>query len=408
MSVDRARRRRDQHQRVAQEIDARTRRTKPFVVDVVHPIEVRGNEEVRRRARFDLLGERVARAVRHDDLVSAVADVNAATCASSASLRLAAPKTSMSAAAATCDDARPSRHAPSECLAERFAQYTEKYNAASGDRRLERSTTMTAKREAHRLESTRRATGMSTAADVRMQGFRRRSEVPAVLAWIDQHASQLAGESVPIEDAMGRVLASDVVATDRRAGIRSLGDGRLWRARRRHLGRERVQPHCAARRRPGASRAAARSQRRAGDRRSHHDRRSDSARRRRRRACGIRARIRRAASRSRGRLRPGSTSRIAERTSPQGASCCVPAGACVPRMSRSSLRSATPTSTRCSARACASSPRATRWSHPAHRKTCTRSTTRIRTCFEVFCRATAACSSARFGWATILPSFARP
>lgn len=53
---------------------------------------------------------------------------------------------------------------------------------------------------------------MSTAADVRMQGFRRRSEVPAVLAWIDQHASQLAGESVPIEDAMGRVLASDVVA----------------------------------------------------------------------------------------------------------------------------------------------------------------------------------------------------
>ena len=53
---------------------------------------------------------------------------------------------------------------------------------------------------------------MSTAADVRMQGFRRRSEVPAVLEWIDRHAHRLPGESVSIDDATSRVLASDVVA----------------------------------------------------------------------------------------------------------------------------------------------------------------------------------------------------
>lgn len=53
---------------------------------------------------------------------------------------------------------------------------------------------------------------MSTAADVRMQGFRRRSEVPAVLEWIDRHAHRLAGEPVSIDAATGRVLASDVIA----------------------------------------------------------------------------------------------------------------------------------------------------------------------------------------------------
>ena len=54
---------------------------------------------------------------------------------------------------------------------------------------------------------------MSIAADVRMQGFRQRSEVPAVLTWIDDKACALAGERVCVEDASGRVLASDVVAT---------------------------------------------------------------------------------------------------------------------------------------------------------------------------------------------------
>jgi molybdopterin molybdotransferase len=50
-------------------------------------------------------------------------------------------------------------------------------------------------------------------ADVRMQGFRRRSEVPAVLDWIDRHAQPLAAETTPIDRATGRVLARDVVAS---------------------------------------------------------------------------------------------------------------------------------------------------------------------------------------------------
>src|SRR4029434_2095633 len=48
--------------------------------------------------------------------------------------------------------------------------------------------------------------------DVRMHGFRKRSEVPAVLAWIDQHAARLAAESVSLEGASGRTLATAVIA----------------------------------------------------------------------------------------------------------------------------------------------------------------------------------------------------
>src|SRR4029450_3640045 len=48
--------------------------------------------------------------------------------------------------------------------------------------------------------------------DVRMHGFRKRSEVPAVLAWIDQHAARLAAESVSLEEASGRTLATAVIA----------------------------------------------------------------------------------------------------------------------------------------------------------------------------------------------------
>ena len=54
---------------------------------------------------------------------------------------------------------------------------------------------------------------MTAAADVRMLGFRRRSEVSAVLAWIDRYAKPLAAEQVAIDHATGRVLASEVVAT---------------------------------------------------------------------------------------------------------------------------------------------------------------------------------------------------
>jgi molybdopterin molybdotransferase len=48
--------------------------------------------------------------------------------------------------------------------------------------------------------------------DVRMHGFRKRSEVPAVLDWIDQHALRLGAESAPLEEACGRTLAAEVIA----------------------------------------------------------------------------------------------------------------------------------------------------------------------------------------------------
>jgi molybdopterin molybdotransferase len=54
---------------------------------------------------------------------------------------------------------------------------------------------------------------MTATADVRMQGFRKRSEVPAVLDWIDRHAQSLPDEPVPVEVATGRVLARDVMAS---------------------------------------------------------------------------------------------------------------------------------------------------------------------------------------------------
>ena len=48
--------------------------------------------------------------------------------------------------------------------------------------------------------------------DVRMHGFSRRSEVPAVLEWIDRHALPLPSESVALEDAAGRILAADLTS----------------------------------------------------------------------------------------------------------------------------------------------------------------------------------------------------
>ncbi|MCC6195207.1 MAG: molybdopterin molybdotransferase MoeA [Burkholderiales bacterium] len=46
-----------------------------------------------------------------------------------------------------------------------------------------------------------------------MRGFRQRTEVPEVLAWVDRNAARLAEEAVPIDAAAGRVLAVAVVAT---------------------------------------------------------------------------------------------------------------------------------------------------------------------------------------------------
>jgi molybdopterin molybdotransferase len=50
------------------------------------------------------------------------------------------------------------------------------------------------------------------ARDVRMHGFRERSEVKVALAWIDAHAQRLPDESVALDVAASRVLAADVIA----------------------------------------------------------------------------------------------------------------------------------------------------------------------------------------------------
>jgi len=48
--------------------------------------------------------------------------------------------------------------------------------------------------------------------DVRMHGFRQRTEVPVALAWIDLHATRLPAEAVKLEAAAGRTLAAAVIA----------------------------------------------------------------------------------------------------------------------------------------------------------------------------------------------------
>ncbi|MEO8508021.1 MAG: gephyrin-like molybdotransferase Glp [Betaproteobacteria bacterium] len=53
---------------------------------------------------------------------------------------------------------------------------------------------------------------VSSRPDVRMHGFRQRSEVPAALDWIDRHAARLLAETVALEDAAGRTLATEVIA----------------------------------------------------------------------------------------------------------------------------------------------------------------------------------------------------
>jgi len=53
---------------------------------------------------------------------------------------------------------------------------------------------------------------MTAIPDVRMHGFRERSEVSAVLEWIDRHATPLDAEPVPLEEACGRTLAAEVIA----------------------------------------------------------------------------------------------------------------------------------------------------------------------------------------------------
>src|SRR5450631_4554315 len=49
-------------------------------------------------------------------------------------------------------------------------------------------------------------------SDVRMHGFRQRSEVLTVLDWIDRHAVRMGDETVSLEDAAGRTLAIQLIA----------------------------------------------------------------------------------------------------------------------------------------------------------------------------------------------------
>lgn len=49
--------------------------------------------------------------------------------------------------------------------------------------------------------------------DVRMDGFARRTAVPAALAWVGTNAARLPAESVAVEQAAGRVLAAGVIAS---------------------------------------------------------------------------------------------------------------------------------------------------------------------------------------------------
>ncbi len=62
--------------------------------------------------------------------------------------------------------------------------------------------------------------------DVRMRGFARRSTVEEAWRWLDLHAKQLVGESVPLLECAGRVLACPVFSSyDVPAFDRSMMDG---------------------------------------------------------------------------------------------------------------------------------------------------------------------------------------
>jgi hypothetical protein len=61
-------RRRDQYQRIAHEYEARRRFDQLAILQVIHPLVVGGNEDVRRRTLLDLFRERRTRRIRNDDL----------------------------------------------------------------------------------------------------------------------------------------------------------------------------------------------------------------------------------------------------------------------------------------------------------------------------------------------------
>jgi molybdopterin molybdotransferase len=146
---------------------------------------------------------------------------------------------------------------------------------------------------------------------MRMHGFRERSEVPAVLEWIDRHASRLDAETVRLEEASGRTLAADVIAPLDVPGFdRAAMDGFALRGAET-AGATDYNPlefRVVGQAVPGQ--AFAGNSRR--DRQSDHDRRSSSRKRRFGHSCRVRHRVRRADRGKSARCR-ASTSAIAAR-----------------------------------------------------------------------------------------------
>jgi hypothetical protein len=65
--------RRDQHEPVFEQIEAGVPLDQILLLCVIHPIEIRGEEDVRRRALFNLLDERAAGRVGNDRFLSGLA-----------------------------------------------------------------------------------------------------------------------------------------------------------------------------------------------------------------------------------------------------------------------------------------------------------------------------------------------
>src|SRR5579862_1744031 len=63
-------RRRDQDERISQQVEARAGRKQRELREVIHPVQISRNEDVRRRAVDDLFRKRAARRVRNHDLVA--------------------------------------------------------------------------------------------------------------------------------------------------------------------------------------------------------------------------------------------------------------------------------------------------------------------------------------------------
>jgi molybdopterin molybdotransferase len=62
--------------------------------------------------------------------------------------------------------------------------------------------------------------------DVRMRGFKKRSPIEEVMAWLDQQTIDLPKQTIPLQEAAGRVITSDVISQFNLPGFnRSMMDG---------------------------------------------------------------------------------------------------------------------------------------------------------------------------------------